>query len=111
MDDTMNGGAMDHYENHDAPVQASNPMELMIGRDVLLKILADSVASIRLNRLPRAFERPEETELYDLMIAQRNALSEWVANYPGHSKNIYVGLYIASEFESPEDEDDNPYDE
>ncbi len=99
MDDAMNGGSRIPQGNEDAPVQKENPIELFVGKEVLARILTQSIASLVRNRLPQEFEDPADAEVIEESLIECRALLSWVENYQGDPKNIYVGLYIASEFE------------
>jgi len=70
-------------------------------KDVLIHILEGTIASLKRNRLPEGIEDPADTAEIAAALEEREGLLEWVRNYPGDPKNIYVGLYIASEFEPP----------
>jgi hypothetical protein len=71
-------------------VSMLTPLEMPVGRDVLIAVLEDVLTNIYANRDPES-ETEEDAEEIDLLIAQREQFLTWLRVQS--SPNVAVALY------------------
>jgi hypothetical protein len=71
-------------------VNMTQPLELPIGRDVLINVMEDVLANMRQNRVYLE-ETPEDTLELDAMVEQREQFLAWLRAQPG--PNVNMALY------------------